>query len=162
MIYVTISQEKLGTKPSLPRPSRSSVRGIPGEIIEMSPIVLFRWEEAGVSILLSTNLARDQALALAETLQPSPDAIPREAGRPGRRASVRSRPSVRAPFSAGGLGARLGRRRCAPPPPQVEAEDPGDHDPSERRKCLPDPIGGGSPLGQRDLPLPGDDYYEGR
>ncbi len=70
--YVTISQEPLGTKPPLPQAKPVTVRGLPGEIVEMNPVLLVRWEERGVSILVSTDLPREQALILVGRLQPVP------------------------------------------------------------------------------------------
>ena len=38
----------------------------------MNPVVLLRWQEQGVAMMLTTNLARDAALSLTDHLEPVP------------------------------------------------------------------------------------------
>lgn len=70
--YVTITQEKMGTPPTLPGAQPTTIRGQAGTLALMNPVVLLRWQEQGVAILLTTNLPRDAALSLTERLEPVP------------------------------------------------------------------------------------------
>jgi hypothetical protein len=70
--YVTITQEKTATPATLPGAEPTTIRGQPGTLALMNPVVLLRWQEQGVAMMLTTNLARDAALSLAERLEPVP------------------------------------------------------------------------------------------
>lgn len=70
--YVTITQQKTATPPTLPGAQPTTIRGQAGTLALMNPVVLLRWQEQGVAILLSTNLPRDAALSLTDRLQPVP------------------------------------------------------------------------------------------
>ena len=70
--YVTITQEKMATPPTLPGAQPLTIRGQTGTLAPMNPVVLLRWQEQGVAILLTTTLPRDAALSLTERLEPVP------------------------------------------------------------------------------------------
>lgn len=70
--FVTITQEKMATPPTLPGAQPITIRKQPGTLALMNPVVSLRWEEQGVAILLTTNLPRDAALALTDRLEPVP------------------------------------------------------------------------------------------
>jgi hypothetical protein len=68
--YVTITQQKVATPPTLPGAQPTTIRGQAGTLALMNPVVLLRWQEQGVAILLTTNLPRDAALSLTDRLGP--------------------------------------------------------------------------------------------
>ena len=70
--YVTITQEKTATPATLPGAEPTTIRGQAGTLALMNPVVLLRWQEQGVAMMLTTNLARDAALSLADHLEPVP------------------------------------------------------------------------------------------
>jgi hypothetical protein len=70
--YVTITQEKMATPPTLPGAQPITIRKQAGTLAQMNPVVLLRWQEEGVAILLTTNLPRDRALSLTDRLEPVP------------------------------------------------------------------------------------------
>ena len=70
--YVTITQQKTATPPTLPGAQPTTIRGQAGALALMNPVVLLRWQEQGVAILLTTSLPEDAALALAGRLEPVP------------------------------------------------------------------------------------------
>ncbi len=70
--YVTITQQKTATPPTLLGAQPTTIRGQAGTLALMNPVVLLRWQEQGVAILLSTNLPRDAALSLTDRLEPVP------------------------------------------------------------------------------------------
>lgn len=70
--YVTITQEKTATPPTLPGAQPTTIREQAGTLALMNPMVLLRWQEHGVAIMLTTNLPRDAALSLTDRLEPVP------------------------------------------------------------------------------------------
>lgn len=68
--YINLSQSPSGARPSLADAEPVTLRGLSGELAEMRPVLLLRWDEEGTGLLFSTDLSRDRALALAERLQP--------------------------------------------------------------------------------------------
>lgn len=68
--YVNLSQSPSGARPSLANASPIEFRGLEGEIYQMAPVLLLRWDEQDTGLLFSTDLPRREGLALVERLQP--------------------------------------------------------------------------------------------
>lgn len=66
--YLSISQESVITQTDMPNTEHVTVHGIPAELLDMGGVIVIRWNEKATSLALSTSLAREAALAAAETL----------------------------------------------------------------------------------------------
>ena len=70
--YVTITQQRMATPPTHPGAEPTTIRGQAGTLALMNPVVLLRWQEQGVAMMLTTNLPREAALSLTDQLEPVP------------------------------------------------------------------------------------------
>jgi len=68
--YFSTSQEKGTQYPPMANTESVTVRGQKGDLLDMGHVVVIRWIDNGTSIIFSSNLKRDDALVMADSLAP--------------------------------------------------------------------------------------------
>jgi hypothetical protein len=68
--FVTINQERATSYPDVPNSAPVIVRAVEGRLLDLGTILVVRWVEGDTALTVSTNLSRDAALALIESLRP--------------------------------------------------------------------------------------------
>jgi len=68
--YFSTSQEKGTSYPPMANTEAVTVRGQKGDLLDLGHVVVIRWIDGATSIIFSSNLKRDDALKMADSLAP--------------------------------------------------------------------------------------------
>jgi hypothetical protein len=68
--YLNLSQGPLLQQPAFPSSEPVTVRGLPGQLLEMGGIRLVQWNEGGSRVTATSDTPREDLLLLVEALTP--------------------------------------------------------------------------------------------